>query len=77
MNVSATKLGLISWIAQLNDTVVLEKLQQVHEENTPTSDWWDEISLADKQSIARGMKDFEEGRTYSHQQAAKIYEKYL
>jgi predicted metal-dependent HD superfamily phosphohydrolase len=32
---------------------------------------------AEQESIERGLKDFEEGKIYSHHTAKKIYEKYL
>jgi predicted transcriptional regulator len=77
MNIQAEKLGLIEWIARLNDSSVIEKLKKIYEENSQTSDWWNEISLQEKESIERGLKDIEEGKVHSHETARKVYEKYL
>ncbi len=77
MNIQAEKLGLIEWIARLNDSTVIEKLKKIYEENTQSSDWWNEISKSEKESIERGLKDIEEGRIHSHATARKVYEKYL
>lgn len=77
MNIPAEKIGLIEWIAKLNDVSVLEKLNQIRKEHTSSSDWWDEISLDEKKSIERGLKDIEEGKVHSHDEARKIYERYL
>ncbi len=77
MNIQAEKLGLIEWIAKLNDSSMIEKLKSIHDDYAKSSDWWDEISVAEKESIKRGLKDIEERRVHSHEAAKKIYEKYL
>jgi predicted transcriptional regulator len=77
MNIQAEKLGLIEWIAKINDSSIIKKLQRIHDEYSKTSDWWDEISIEERESIKRGLKDIEEGRVHSHETAKSIYEKYL
>lgn len=77
MDIKAEKLGLIEWIAKLNDLKIIKKLKMIQEENINTSDWWDEINQEEKESIKRGLKDIEEGRVHSHETAKNIYEKYL
>ena len=77
MNIQAEKLGLIEWIAKLNDSSVIEKIKRIHDDYTNTPDWWDEISTAEKDSIERGLKNISEGKVHSHETARKIYEKYL
>lgn len=77
MNIQAEKLGLIEWIARLNDSSVIEKLKKIYEENSQASDWWNEISISEKESIERGLRDIEEGRVHSNETAKKVYEKYL
>ncbi|MCU4176928.1 hypothetical protein [Carboxylicivirga sp. N1Y90] len=77
MNIQAEKLGLIEWIAKLNDSSVIEKLKKIHEEDLQTSSGWTEISEFEKESIERGLKDIEEGKVGAHDTARKIYERYL
>lgn len=77
MKVQAEKLGLIEWIAKLNDVSILEKIKKIHDEYAKNSDWWDEISVTEKESIERGLKDISEGKVYPHDTVKKIYEKYL
>ena len=77
MNIQAEKLGLIEWIAKINDSSIIEKIRKIHDEYSKTPDWWDEISTEDKESIKRGLMDIEEGRIHSHETAKRIYEKYL
>jgi predicted transcriptional regulator len=42
-----------------------------------SEDWWAEISEAQKASIARGIKDMEEGNTIPHEEMVKFYSKRL
>lgn len=37
------------------------------------SDWWDEISDAEKELIEEGLKDIEAGRVISHKDFLKSY----
>ena len=40
-------------------------------------DWWDDVSEAQKASIARGVKNMEEGNVISHEEIIKFYGKWL
>ncbi len=77
MNIQAEKLGLIEWIISLKDVAVIEKLKKIHIQDETTNDWHNEISIEEKQSIERGLKNIEEGKINSHKKAKSIYEKYL
>ena len=77
MNIQTEKLGLIEWIAKLKDSSIIEKIKEVREDYKKTSDWWDEISESEKQSIQRGLKDIEQGKVHSHKAAKEVYGKYL
>jgi len=77
MNIYIEKLGLIEWITGLNDLSVIEKLKNIQAENALSSDWCDELSTHEKESIEKGMKDIREGRVHSHSTVRKTYEKYL
>jgi predicted transcriptional regulator len=77
MNIQSEKLGLIEWISKITDATIIEKLRKIHDEYSSAPDWWDEISMEEKESIKKGLIDIEEGRVHSHETARKIYEKYL
>jgi predicted transcriptional regulator len=77
MNIQLEKLGLIEWIARLNDSRMIEKLKNLKEEYADSKDWWDQLTKEEIESINRGLKDIEEGRVHSHESARKAYEKYL
>lgn len=77
MNIQTEKLDLIEWISRLNDNSIIDKLRQIKEDYSKSKDWWDTLNHEEIESINRGLKDFEESRTHSHDTARKIYEKYL
>jgi len=73
MNIQAKKYKLIEWITNIQDSKLIDKLVKIADK----TDWWDEISGAEKTSIEKGLKDLEEGKVVYHSEAKKIYEKYL
>jgi len=75
MDIQTEKLGLIEWISRLSDQEVIDKLKLMMDayQNENAS----EMSLVEKESVLRGLNDFKEGKTHSHEEARKIYEKYL
>lgn len=77
MNIQAEKLGLIEWIISLKDVSVIEKLKKIYIQDKTSNDWHNEISIEEKQSIERGLKNIEDGKVNSHKKAKSIYEKYL
>ncbi len=77
MDIQAEKIGLIQWIADLNDSSIINKIKEIRRTHSFSDDWWDELSTAEKESVKRGLKDIEEGRIHSHQTVKKAYEKFL
>ncbi len=64
---------MIEWITNIQDSRLLDKLFKMAEK----SDWWNEISEAEKRSIEKGLINIKEGKTVNHSIARKRYEKYL
>jgi hypothetical protein len=77
MNIQTEKLGLIEWISKLNDTSIIEKLKSIKEDYSKSRDWWDSLNQEELESIERGLKDLKDGKVHSHENARKVYEKYL
>lgn len=77
MNIHIEKLDLIEWISKLNDTSIIEKIQEIRKNYIHSKDWGDTLNKEEIESIEEGLKDLEEGRIHSHETARKIYEKYL
>ncbi len=77
MNIQTEKLGLIEWIISLNDLTVIEKIKNIHDDYSKSVDWWNEISIDDKESIVRGLADISNNKVHNHETVRKVYEKYL
>jgi predicted transcriptional regulator len=60
------------------DLADVKTVKMVHAllEAEQESDWWDDLDLAAKASIERGLRDAAEGRVISHQEAMKKYRKW-
>jgi predicted transcriptional regulator len=76
MNLDSEKVKIINWIASLTDESMIAKIKLLKDHPTET-DWWDEISEAEKASIERGLEDIKAGRVIDHSEVKKLYEKWL
>lgn len=74
-NIQERKLELIQWLSVIDDAVLIEKVAKLRDESV--SDWWNEISEAEKESIAKGIEQAEAGRLRPHSDARAKYEKWL
>lgn len=75
INIQNKKIELIQWLSTLNDESMIEKLIKLREKEK--SDWWNELSKAEKESIEKGLLDAENGKLITHSTAKKAYEKWL
>ncbi len=74
-NIQERKLELIQWLSVIDDASLIEKVAKVRDDSV--SDWWNEISEAEKESIAIGIKDADAGLLKPHSEARAKYEKWL
>jgi len=75
VNIQNKKIELIQWLSTLNDMSIIEKIIKLREQEK--SDWWNEISVTEKKSLEKGIKDADAGKLNSHSDVKKIYEKWL
>lgn len=75
LNLENKKTELIQWLSTLNDTSLIDKLMKLKEKEK--SDWWNEITAIEKESIEKGILDADKGRLTSHSKVKEIYEKWL
>lgn len=54
---------------------VLEMLQKSYSQDE--TDWAEQISEEDRKAIMQGIQGFENGNIHSHEEALKLYGKYL
>ena len=74
MSTAEIKFQLHQLIENTNDTSLLDKAYTALSKlftRQHTADWWDTISLEEKQGVEEGLKDIEQGRVYSHGQVMK------
>ncbi|HTO17459.1 MAG TPA: hypothetical protein VLZ83_16960 [Edaphocola sp.] len=69
------KIELIQWLSTLNDKTLIDKLMKLREQEK--TDWWNEISAKEKDSIEKGIQDADNGKLTSHSKVKDIYEKWL
>lgn len=79
MDTQIDKQELKNWIDRVDDQAILEGIQSLKEstESTEGSDWWHEISDAEKAGIKRGLDDAKAGRVISNEDFWKKHESRL
>ncbi len=75
INLQNKKIELIQWISTLNDQSLIEKIMTLRKKEK--TDWWNEISTDEKNSIEKGIQDANIGKLTPHSKVKKIYEKWL
>ncbi|PWD99776.1 hypothetical protein [Marinilabilia rubra] len=77
MGIKKDKLNLIEWISKIEDFSIIYQIKKIKDSSAQSFKQSDNLSKGEKDSILRGLKDFENKNTHSHTKARKIYEKYL
>ena len=67
MDIQALKLNLVERIIQTEKPSVLLKISNILQNNTE-EDWWEKLPPEIQESIMEGLKDVEEGNTFTHEQ---------
>lgn len=71
MDIQLEKYKLMEWLMNLKDESVISKLKTIKSSLSTCSDWADDISDTEKSLIKAGLKDVEEGNTFTHEQVMK------
>ena len=71
MDIQIEKYKLIEWLMSLKDESVISKLETIKSSLSSSSDWADDISDTEKLLVEAGLKDIEEGNTFTHEQVMK------
>jgi hypothetical protein len=71
MDILLEKYKLMEWLMNLKDESVISKLKTIKSGISKPSDWADDISEIEKLLIEAGLKDIEEGNTFTHEQVMK------
>ena len=71
MDIQLEKYKLMEWLVNIKDESVISKLIKIKSSLSTSSDWADDISETEKLLINAGLKDVEEGNTFTHEQVMK------
>mgnify|MGYP001065097045 FL=1 len=71
MDIQLEKYKLMEWLMGLQDESVISKLKSIKSSLSNSSDWAEDISETEKLLINAGLKDVEEGNTFTHEQVMK------
>ena len=69
------KIELIQWLSTLDNEIIIDKLMELRE--SEKTDWWNEISEGEKESIEKGIEDANSGNLKPQSEVRKLYEKWL
>jgi hypothetical protein len=58
------KLELIAWINRLTDAHIIEFLEGLKSSKS-SDDWWDELSISQKELLQKGLDDIDKGNVVS------------
>ena len=70
MNLQAKKLELVQLMLNTEKPAILEKVEAVLKKEKDT-DWWDEISEAEKKAIEQGIAEADSGKRIPHSEVMK------
>ena len=82
MDLQLTKLELIEMILKTKNFSVLEQVKVLLNQTSykkvtyEQKDWWDELNEEEKNEIKKGLSDLEQGKTLSHTEVMKMFEKW-
>lgn len=71
MDIQLEKYKLMEWLVNLKDESIISKLKNIKNGFSTSSDWADDISETEKLLVEAGLKDIEEGNTFTHEQVMK------
>ena len=76
MDLPTEKYRLIEWLMSLEDESIVMRLQEIRKETLNSGGTY-KISDTEKLFMKAGLKDLEEGKTYSHEdEMREVREKY-
>ena len=70
MNLQAKKLELVQRILNTRHPLTLKKVEEVLKKENE-SDWWNEISDSERESIEKGLKEADKGELITHEDVMK------
>lgn len=76
MDIQAVKLELMQKLLNTEEEQVLGKVKEILDQQSE-KDWWDELSLEEKQEIEEGLAQADNGELIPHETVMAKYKKWL
>ena len=74
MDIQTEKLNLIKWLINVNEPSVIGQFIALKQKQE--TDWWDDISLEEKNEIEEGLSQADAGQLITHEEAMAKYDKW-
>ena len=71
MDIQLEKYKLMEWLVNLKDESIISKLKNIKNGLSTSSDWADDVSETERLLVKAGLKDMDEGKTFTHEQVMK------
>lgn len=75
-NIEKDKLEIIRWVTGLKDETSIQRLKML-KDGAVNTDWWEQISDEERETINKGLEDVRAGRVKPHNEVRKLYERWL
>jgi predicted transcriptional regulator len=75
MDIKAEKLQLVQMLLATNNEKLIRKLKNIF--SAEQTDWFENLTKAEKKSVEQGLKDIESGNAVSHKEVVKKYRKWM
>jgi hypothetical protein len=73
MNIEAIKLELVNLLINTTNEEILLKIKRIYQEEM---DWWDEMSMEEKQELKEAIVEDEKGDYINHEDVMKHFDKW-
>jgi predicted transcriptional regulator len=57
--------------------ILWQRIKLLKESQSTKADWWNELTLAEKEAIDQGLEDADKGNVMAHEDVRKRYSKWL
>ena len=64
MDLKELKGDLLNWLEEVEDGAILQQVQAIKEGD----DWWNQISDTERKAIDSGLKQLDNGQSYTHEE---------
>ncbi len=74
MNIQTLKYEIIEWITKTNDNSLLRTLKSIKDSGATSSDWYEDLSSEEIESINRGIENHKKGEVLTSKEFWSGYE---